>query len=313
MSSVASVSCVSNPYLVQPVTPNGFAQIGNSLLAIGTALQSGSSAGAQTALANFQQSVTANTPNSASQLFSANSQASSAYQSLVSAINSGDSSTAQQAYSSLLNALQSSQTTPAPQSAHHGRHRHHHHGGGSGNDSTSTNSTSSTSPTGGTSAGSGAAGASTNLNSFAQIGNSLLAIGTALQSRTSADAQTALANFQQSVTTNTPNSASQLFSANKQASSAYQSLVSAINSGNSEAAQQAYSSLMNALQSSQNTQAPQFAHHGHHHHHHFGAGSGSDSVSTGSTSPASSSGGATSGSGTDSDGDDDESTLNATA
>lgn len=149
-----------------------------------------------------------------------------------------------------------------------------------------------------------------------QVGNDLLAIGTALQSGTSSDAQTALATFQQSVTTNLQSTATQLFSANSQASTAYQTLVTDINSGNSSGAQQAYSSLFAALQSAQTGQGTQSAHRAHHHHHHRGAESSSTTSSSSSTSSSSttaSSVAANSSSATDSDGDDDGSSLNVTA
>ena len=159
-----------------------------------------------------------------------------------------------------------------------------------------------------------------NRNPFAQIGSDFLAIGSALQSGTLTDAQNALAAFQQSVSNNLQNTAAQLFSGNSQASTAYQNLVSDLNSGNSSGAQQAYSSLLAAMKSSSSTQATSSAHHGHHHHHH-GAGSSTSSASVGSTSSTGASqgtassfiGGTNSGSATDRDGDNDESSLNAMA
>ena len=137
MSSVSSVSSSANPYQTQSSSQGVYAQIGKDFLAIGSALQSGSLSDAQNALATFQQSVSTNLQNSASQLFSANDQASSAFQSLVSALNSGDSAGALKAYSNLQAALQNSQTTQAPQSASRGHH-HHHHGGGSSAESSSS-------------------------------------------------------------------------------------------------------------------------------------------------------------------------------
>jgi len=155
MSSIFSVSSTTNPYPVQPFSKNGIQQVGNNLLAIGNALQSDQLSDAQTALATFQQSVTANLHSTATQLFSANNQANSAYQTLVSDINSGNSSGAQQAYSNLLAALQKAPTNQAPQSAHHGHHHHHHHGSGSSTASvSSTSSTSTTGSSGGIASGS---------------------------------------------------------------------------------------------------------------------------------------------------------------
>lgn len=161
MSSISSVSSSTSPNVTQPANRNPFAQIGSDFLAIGSALQSGTLTDAQNALATFQQSVSTNLQNTAAQLFSGNSQASSAYQNLVNALNSGNSSGAQQAYSNLLGAMQSSPSTQATSSAHHGRH-HHHHGAGSSTTSASASSTSSTgtsqgagsSSTGGTNSGS---------------------------------------------------------------------------------------------------------------------------------------------------------------
>src|SRR5579859_7837314 len=98
MSSISSVSSSTSPYVTQPANRNGFAQIGGDFLAIGSALQSGTLTNAQNALTAFQQSVSSNLQNSATQLFSGNSQTSVAYQNLVSALNSGNSSGAQQAY-----------------------------------------------------------------------------------------------------------------------------------------------------------------------------------------------------------------------
>jgi hypothetical protein len=149
MSSISSVSSSTSPNVTQPANRNPFAQIGSDFLAIGSALQSGTLTDAQNALATFQQSVSNNLQNTATQLFSGNSQASTAYQNLVNALNSGDSSGAQQAYSNLLATLKNSSSTQATSSAHHGHH-HHHHGEGSSTSSASASSTSSTGTSQGT-------------------------------------------------------------------------------------------------------------------------------------------------------------------
>jgi hypothetical protein len=155
--------------------------------------------------------------------------------------------------------------------------------------------------------------------SYSKIASDFLAIGSALQSGTVTDAQTALANFQQTVSTNLSNSAAQLFSGNSQASSAYQTLVTDLGSGNTTGAQQAYSSLLASLQGSGSGQNASSVQHGHHHHHHHsGEGSSVTSASGSSTSSSSTSGTSASSSqtsttATDSDGDNDGSSLNAVA
>jgi hypothetical protein len=124
MSSISSVNSATTP--IPTTNQNGFAQIAKSFQAIGSALQSGDVATAQTALTNFQQALQgmsqANSQAATNQPFGKNSQANTDYQNLTSALKSGDLSTAQKAYASLQNDLKSAQST---KSTHRGHHRHH--------------------------------------------------------------------------------------------------------------------------------------------------------------------------------------------
>ncbi|HTI98832.1 MAG TPA: hypothetical protein VL527_08000, partial [Dongiaceae bacterium] len=100
MSSISSISSSTNLY--QP--NNDFAKRFQDFKALGTALQSGDLSSAQSALANLQQTVSGNSSTSttsASQPFGKNSQANSDFQTLTSALQSGDLSGAQQAFTSL--------------------------------------------------------------------------------------------------------------------------------------------------------------------------------------------------------------------
>lgn len=115
MSSISSVSSATNPYL--PPNQNGYGQFGQDFNAIGSALQSGDLSTAQSALATFQQDLQGNSQTPASQPFGKNSQANTAYQSLVSALQSGNLSDAQKAFGSLQTDLKA---------AHKGHHHHHH-------------------------------------------------------------------------------------------------------------------------------------------------------------------------------------------
>jgi len=143
MSNISSVNSANNP--IQPPNQDGFAQIVKSFQAIGSALQTGDVATAQSALTSFQQALQGNAPANSqaatSQPFGKNSQANTDYQNLTSALKSGNLTTAQQAFSSLQNDLKSAQSTKA---AHRG---HHHHRTASATSSTSTATTPATSST----------------------------------------------------------------------------------------------------------------------------------------------------------------------
>jgi hypothetical protein len=117
MSAISSISSWSvNPY--QTAGPNNVSQSIKDFRALGSALQSGSLATAQSALASFQQDLQASSQTSASQPFGNNTQANTDYQSLTSALQTGNLSAAQQAFAS----LQSDLLTAAQ-----GHHHHHHH------------------------------------------------------------------------------------------------------------------------------------------------------------------------------------------
>ena len=130
MSSISSVNSATTP--IPTTNQNSFAQIVKSFQAIGSALQSGDVATAQTALTNFQQALQgnsqANSQAATSQPFGKNTQANSDYQNLTSALKSGNLSTAQQAFSSLQNDLKSAQSNNSAQATNSARrgHRHHH-------------------------------------------------------------------------------------------------------------------------------------------------------------------------------------------
>jgi hypothetical protein len=102
MSSISGVSSATNPY------QTGVNQFVQDFQAIGSALQSGSLASAQSAVTTFQQYLQSSSSQSSStQPFGKNSKANSDYQSLVGALQSGNLTSAQQAYSSLQTDLKS--------------------------------------------------------------------------------------------------------------------------------------------------------------------------------------------------------------
>jgi DNA-binding FadR family transcriptional regulator len=136
MSSVASVSSSTNPY---QTSQSNFAQFMQDFKAIGSALQSGNLSSAQSALAAFQKDLQGNSQSSTSsttnQPFGKNSQANTDYQSLVTALQSGDTAGAQKAFTSLQSDLKT------------GHKGHHHHHGSSTTTDTVSPSTSSTDAT----------------------------------------------------------------------------------------------------------------------------------------------------------------------
>jgi len=134
MNSISSVSSVTNPHL--SANQSSFGETVQDFNAIGTALQSGDLATAQTALTTFQQALQASLAATTSQPFGKNSQANSDYQSLTSSLQSGNLASAQKAFTSLKTDLQS------PQAA---LQAHHHHHGSSATASTTNSNTSSNS------------------------------------------------------------------------------------------------------------------------------------------------------------------------
>jgi hypothetical protein len=99
MSSISRVSSAAN--LQQAINSNASSPLMKSLQAVSSALQSGNVADAHSALAKFQKQLQGNSQTSTSQPFGNNSQANSAYQSLVSSVQSGNLWTAQQSLASL--------------------------------------------------------------------------------------------------------------------------------------------------------------------------------------------------------------------
>jgi len=163
MSAPSSITSANNAYPI--ANQRSFGRIIRDFSSIGSALQTGNVASAQSALSAFQQNLQNNPQTSASQPFGANTKANTDFQNLASALKSGDLSTAQKAFSSLQADLKSAQ--PAMKS--HGGHHHHGSGGGSAgalinsltSDST-TASTSSTTSTASTSSTNSASASSTN-------------------------------------------------------------------------------------------------------------------------------------------------------
>ncbi len=163
MSSVPNINSAINS--AQTANQNGFAQIAKSFQSIGTALQSGDVTSAQTALTAFQKALQgasgASAQTTSTQPFGKDTKANTDYQSLTSALQSGNLSTAQKAYSSLQNDLTSAASAASAtgaKSAHRGHHHHRSSGATDTTDSTTaTTDTSSTSPTASASTSSGVA------------------------------------------------------------------------------------------------------------------------------------------------------------
>ncbi|MGD0816435.1 MAG: hypothetical protein ABSA83_22825 [Verrucomicrobiota bacterium] len=112
MSSIYNTFPATNPY--QAMNLNAFTQFVNDFNAIGSALQSGNLADAQSTLAEFQQDLPgqSQTPN---QPFGNDTQANTDYQKLAGALNAGNLAVARQAYAGLQNDLQGTGKS----------HRHH--------------------------------------------------------------------------------------------------------------------------------------------------------------------------------------------
>jgi hypothetical protein len=131
MSAISSLSSTTNSY---PITnQNRFEQLGEDFQAIGSALGSGNLAGAQSALATFQQNLPATTQASSIQPFGSNTQANSDYQNLASSLQSGNISNAQQAFAKLQTDLTST----------HRGHHHHHSSAPTSSTATASNPTAS--------------------------------------------------------------------------------------------------------------------------------------------------------------------------
>jgi len=121
MSSISSVSSATAPY--QPVN-----QLAQDFDGVASALQTGNLAGAQSALATFQQALKQSTQADGSQPFGSNSQANTDYQTLASDLQTGDLSGAQKAFGSLKKDLTTIQASPSKQSAQIVHHHHQHSG-----------------------------------------------------------------------------------------------------------------------------------------------------------------------------------------
>lgn len=113
ISSIGGVTASDPSSQYQASSPNRFFQ---DLQAIGAALKSGNLSSAQSNLGRLEQDLPGGA--SSSQLFGGNAPANTAFQNLISALQSNNLSGAQSAFSSLQSALK-----PAPQS--HGGHHHH--------------------------------------------------------------------------------------------------------------------------------------------------------------------------------------------
>ena len=158
------MSPVTNPY--QTNYQAGYGQMVQNFDAVGSALQSGDLATAQSALTTFQQALPGSSSTSASQPFGKNSQANTDYQSLTSSLQSGNLAGAQKAFTSLQKDLKPAQTA---QAAHKG---HHHHHSSSATDATTAattaSSTASSTTNSSTSSNSDSAvGSNGSLNTFA--------------------------------------------------------------------------------------------------------------------------------------------------
>jgi hypothetical protein len=127
--TVSSVSSATSLY--QPENQALFQQQAQDFNTLASALQSGNLSTAQSAFTSWQQDLTSIAPpnqqsTQQSQPFGSNSQANSDFQSLSSALQSGDISSAQQAFANLKQDLQSSGSV---------RGHHHHHRTGTQNNS----------------------------------------------------------------------------------------------------------------------------------------------------------------------------------
>lgn len=125
MNSISSINSATSSS--RTAAHQRFAQVAKNFHAIGTALQAGDVSSAQSALKSFQQAVQTNSQSSSQQTatnqpFGKNSQANGDYQTLTTALQSGNLSTAQQAFTSLQTDLKSAQSTQSAQKGHH----HHH-------------------------------------------------------------------------------------------------------------------------------------------------------------------------------------------
>jgi hypothetical protein len=130
--TVSSVFSATSLY--QPENQALFQQQAQDFNTLASALQSGNLSTAQSAFTSWQQDLTSIAPpnqqsTQQSQPFGSNSQANSDFQSLSSALQSGDISSAQQAFANLKQDLQSSGSVRG--------HHHHHHRTGTQNNSNS--------------------------------------------------------------------------------------------------------------------------------------------------------------------------------
>jgi hypothetical protein len=139
MSTISSASPTTNPY--QTANQSSLSQFLQDFNALGNALQSGTVATAQNALATFQQELSGNSQTPANQPFGNNSRANTDYQNLVSALKTGDLTTARQAFGSLKTDLKGTQK---------GHHNHHASGGVTPSTTPTTPATATASTTGAT-------------------------------------------------------------------------------------------------------------------------------------------------------------------
>ena len=152
------MSPVTNPY--QTNYQAGYGQMVQNFDAVGSALQSGDLATAQSALTTFQQALPGSSSTSASQPFGKNSQANTDYQSLTSSLQSGNLASAQKAFTSLQKDLKPAQST---QATHKGHHHHHSSSATAATTASSTVNSTTNSSTGSDSA----VGSNGSLNTFA--------------------------------------------------------------------------------------------------------------------------------------------------
>jgi len=148
MSTISGVSPTDLYSSYQAANQSGSSQLLQNLNALGTALQSGNPATAQSALSTLQTTLSNNTQGSTNQPFGNNSAANADYTNLTAAVKSGNTSDAQTALAKLAADLKGGKS--------HGGHRHH--GGGApapapaaSTDTTDSTSTSTSSSTTGTS------------------------------------------------------------------------------------------------------------------------------------------------------------------
>ena len=272
-----TVSCVSSTlstYQTDVQSPRN--QSVQAFKALQSALQSGDLSGAQTAFAALQKDLQPPSPttqaSSAAGQSTQMSEGGQDLETLANALSSGDLSGAKQAFASLQQDLQGTGRA--------GRHHHHHHGG-------SANSTTQASQAGNN---------SEQDSQISQGAKDLADLQSALNSGDVAAAQKSFASLQEdlqntakagqphplhsatdnstkqsavAITTTSPNSRI------SRGLKDFQTLQTALSTGDLAGAQQAFAALQQDLQNVGRA--------GHHHHHHHGSGSVSSTTPTAST------------------------------